>query len=377
MPRRIVFLIPSLDIGGAQRQLIELADGLQRAHWHVKVLTLYGGGELEADLEARGVPLEILHKRGRWDVVGFSFRLIRTLRRERPDILHTYLGTPNLVGVLVKPWVPRMRLVWGVRASNMDFARYDWLAGLAFRVSCRLARFTDLIICNSTAGRDFHALMRYPQTRMVVIPNGTDTRRFKPDPIARADVRRELGVADDQVLVGHVGRLDPMKDHPTFLAAAAGLVDQPDVRFVCVGDGPPAYRGRLEQMATDLGLRGRLTWIGARTDMARVYNALDLLVSSSAWGEGFPNVIAEALATDVPCVVTNVGDSAVLVGQNGWVCPPGDDKALGRAIALAISHKHRSATGKHLAGNRVRTEFTVDRLSIETAGALEGLFAPS
>jgi glycosyltransferase involved in cell wall biosynthesis len=377
MTRRIVFLIPSLDIGGAQRQLVELADGLHRSQWQVKVLTFYGGGELEADLRERGVPLEVLNKRGRWDLVAFSYRLLRTLRKERPDVLHGYLGTANLLSVLIKPWVPKLRIVWGVRASNVDFASYDWLAGLTFRVSCRLARFADLIICNSVSGRDFHAGKGYPATRMVVIPNGIDTARFKPDPLARGDVRREWGAANDQLLIGLIGRLDPMKDHPTFLRAAARFRDRHDVRFVCIGGGSESYSSMLRRMATELGLDSSLTWVGARTDMPRVYNALELALSSSSWGEGFPNVIAEAMATGVPCVVTDVGDSRVAVGDDGWVCRPHDPADLARAIESAISSRSELAAVGERARERVGTEFSTERLVATTAQHLDEILNPS
>jgi hypothetical protein len=107
---------------------------LQRANWRVKVLVFYGGGELEADLLERGVRVQALAKSGRWDVLGFSYRLLRSLRRECPDVLHGYLGTPNLLSTVMQPFVPRMRVVWGVRASNMDLREYDWLARLSFNL---------------------------------------------------------------------------------------------------------------------------------------------------------------------------------------------------------------------------------------------------
>lgn len=373
--RSIVFLIPSLDIGGAQRQLVELAGGMHQADWQVKVLTFYGDGELEADLRERGVPVVELNKRGRWDLVAFSIRLLRTLRTERPDVLHTYLGTANVLGVFAKPLVPRMQVVWGVRASNMDFARYDWLAGLLFRVGCRLARFADLIICNSVSGRDYHVARGYPASRMVVIPNGVDSDRFRPDPIARSELRREWGVVDDQVLIGLVGRLDPMKDHPTFLRAAARFAGRRDVHFVCIGDGPQPYSGVLRRLGSNLGLDESLTWVGTRLDMPRVYNAFDLAVSSSS-GEGFPNVVAEAMATGVPCVVTDVGDSPILVGDGGWVCRPNDATDLARAIDTAISSRPALVAVGRRARRRIRTEFSPERLVATTAGRLDELLSP-
>jgi glycosyltransferase involved in cell wall biosynthesis len=171
----------------------------------------------------------------------------------------------------------------------------------------------------------------------VVIPNGVDTGRFAPDPDARAAVRSEWGVGQNEVLVGMVARLDPMKDHRNFLKAAARLGSRrPGTRFVCIGDGPPEYRQALVQEARDLCLEARLTWTGTRDDMPRVYNALDIAVSSSAYGEGTANTIIEAMATGVPCVVTEVGDSAAIVGSLGWVCPPSDSAALADMLCRVV-----------------------------------------
>ena len=226
---------------------------MQRAGWPVRVYTFYGGGGLEADLRARGVAVHVLDKHGRWDTVGFWYRLLRAMRKDRPDILHSYLGTENILGVSLRPFLHRTRLVWGVRASNMDYRRYGLLPRLFFHVECQLARFADLIICNSAAGMDFRAAHGYPRERMVVIPNGIDSERFKPDERARQQVRAEWRVSDGEILVGIVARLDPKKDHAAFLRAAASVLrDTTDVRFVCVGDGPESYRAALARLASDL-----------------------------------------------------------------------------------------------------------------------------
>ena len=133
-------------------------------------------------------------------------------------------------------------------------------------------------------------------------------------------MRLEWGIAECEKLIGQVGRLDPMKDHSTFLKAAALLAhERKDVRFVCVGEGPTGYRDELYSLAKTLGLASRLIWAGSRRDMPAVYNAFDVAVSSSRWGEGLPNVIAEAMACGVPCVVTDVGDSAFVVDKLGVV----------------------------------------------------------
>jgi glycosyltransferase involved in cell wall biosynthesis len=365
---RVVLLIRDLNIGGAQRQLIELASGMQRAGWPISVLVFYGGGGLEADLRARGVAVTVLDKRGRWDTFGFWYRLLRTLRKRRPAILHSYLGAENIVGATMKPFLPRTRLVWGVRSSNMDFRQYGRLPWLLSKVQRRLSRFADLVICNSTAGKDFNAARGFPERRMVVIPNGIDSDRFRPDGQARVELRREWGVGDDEVLVGLVARLDPKKDHAAFLRAAATVArDGGSVRFVCVGDGPEPYRAALARIASDLGLDRHLIWAGARLDMPRVYPALDLLVSSSSWGEGFPNVVAEAMASGVPCVVTDAGDSRLVVGETGWICRAQDDDDLVRVLRSAIAQGSALATKGERARERIVGQFSIERLVLTTS----------
>ena len=197
---------------------------------------------------------------------------------------------------------------------------------------------------------------------MVVIPNGIDSERYKPDTLARVELRREWGVSDEQALVGLVARLDPRKNHAAFLRAAAYLVaEKNDVRFVCVGGGPETYRAALVRDASDLGLDGHLTWAGDRLDMPRVYSALDVLVSSSSW-EGFPNVVAEAMACGVPCVVTDAGDSRLVVGETGWICRTEDGDDLAQALKSAIAQRGSLRGRGERARERIVGEFSIERL---------------
>jgi len=369
---RIVFLTRSLGYGGAERQLVNVARGLAARGHEVHVAVFYADGPLADELAGSDVRVHWLGKRGRWDLLGFAARTLRCLRACRPEVVHPYLIAPNLVALAFRPWLGGVPVVWGVRASNMDFSRYDWLARLTFAVSRRLARYTDLIIANSSAGAAFHVLEGYPRERVVHIPNGIDTERFRPDRAAGAAVRSAWGVAPRARLIGMIGRLDPMKDHPTFLRAAAALgADHADVRFACVGDGPAAYRDALRRQAVELGLGERVIWTGRRGDTDAVLNAFDLLCSSSAFGEGFPNVIAEAMACGVPCVVTDVGDSAEIVGQLGSVVPPREPEQLAAAWRELLDGR-RSYPAADLR-RRIERQFSLDLLVERTENALSGL----
>jgi glycosyltransferase involved in cell wall biosynthesis len=233
---KIALIIRSLDYGGAERQLLALAKALDKTRFEVTILTFYSGGVLEKELEDSGVRLVSLNKCGRWDLPGFLGRLFRELRRLGPDVIHSYLDIPNVIAVCAKPFCSRPAVLWGWRSADFDLDNYDWLRRLGFFLERRLAYVPDRIIVNSHAGRRYLTSRGYPAAKLVVIQNGFDTTQFRPNNEARFKIRREWGIADDQILIGLVARFDPVKDHATFLRAASLLSQvKPEARFVCVG----------------------------------------------------------------------------------------------------------------------------------------------
>ena len=369
---RIAFLIRSLEAGGAERQLVTLAKALNKENFNVTILCFYSGGILAKDLENTGVKLISLEKQHRWDVLSFSWRLYSEIKRLNPDILHGYLGSGNLLATFLKPALPTTRIFWGVRASNMDLTRYDWLSRVLYRLECFCSRFPDLIIVNSHAGQAYQLAHGFPADKMVVIPNGIDTEKFKPNPNARTKIRSEWGIPANTILVGLVGRLDPMKDHPTFLKAAALLCQvRQDVLFVCIGGGLENYAREMHQLANQLEISEKVIWAGARADVADVYNALDIAVSSSSYGEGFPNVIGEAMACGVPCVATDVGDSAWIVGDTGIIVPPKNPEEL-VAGWLTCMERDKNKFGLQVR-SRISENFSVKHLVEKTQEVLKDL----
>jgi glycosyltransferase involved in cell wall biosynthesis len=364
---RCIFLMRSLDVGGAQRQLVELARALRSGGIHVTVMTFYPGGAFQPVLERAGVNVVSVNKKGRWEIVGFLRRLVQLIRTERPDVMYSFLSSANLVAALTRYCGPRRLIVWSVRASSLDLSSYDWLVRVELVVCALCSRLADVIICNSRAGYDHLAAKGYPLERMHVVSNGIDCSSFKFDAMARARVRTEWDVQDDDVLVGLVARVDAIKGHADFLAAAALLVSVPQLRFVCVGGGPPEISESLRVMALELGLADRVIWAGQRADIPSVYSALDLFVSASR-SEGFSNSVAEAMACERVCVVTDVGDSALLVAEFGCVVPPRDPAALAAAIKELASMPPvgRAQLGRG-ARQRIENFFSVSRMVDETA----------
>jgi glycosyltransferase involved in cell wall biosynthesis len=322
----ILLLARSLEVGGAERQLVLLAKGLKERGHSVEVALFYGGGSLVAELHDCGIEVVDLRKKGRWDLLGFMMRVIRELRRRRPDVVYSFLGGANLVAAAARVFSPRTRLVWSIRASNMDLMHYDRLHRIGYTIECGLSGLPDRIIANSSAGAAFAIRNGFPEAKVAIVPNGIDTDRFRPDPALRARQRRLFGLMDGQVAIGVLARLDPQKGHADFLRAAsiAAAMDS-TLRFLCIGSGPELER--LENFAGELGLSGRIIFTGDQDPVAAL-NALDIACSCSVWGEGFSNSLAEAMACGLPCVVTDVGDSAQIVGPTASLVPPGSPEAL-------------------------------------------------
>lgn len=366
--KKILFFIRSLNAGGAERQLVVTAKGLAERGYKVTVLTFYSGGFYADELTNTKVQLLSLNKKGRWDLFAFFYRLFEVLRQQSPDVIYSYMNTANILSVILHPFISPTRIVWGVRASNMDLDKYDWLSRWGYWLECKLSQFADVIIANSNAGLKYAVEHGFPRQKITVIANGIDCERFYPEKLRGDQLRQLWGVAENERLVGVVGRIDPMKGIPIFLEAVARIKQQDaHIRFVWVGIGEESYEKAMRELATQLGLDDVLIWAGRHSDMMTVYNAFDIASSSSSYGEGFPNVLGEAMACGVPCVVTNVGDSALVVGETGRVVPVKDSKALSAAwneMLLLESYEINSLSVA--VRKRIMSEFSVEALVCKT-----------
>lgn len=371
---KIVFLTRSMKYGGAERQLILLARGLRRKGYRLTVVLLYPSSAYQNELMDADVPLQIAGKKGRWDILGFLMRLIRILKREDPDVLFGYLSAAHVLSVLLRFLFPKVRVIWTLRASNVNPHDYDRFQRLTSWLETKLAKFAALIIVNSNAGFEHAVAKGFPENKMVVVHNGFDTEHFQPDPESGRTFRGQWRMGPEKKWIGLVARLDPMKDHETFLRAAAlVLQERADVGFVCVGDAPEARKAKLQELASGLGLAGALLWTGPCAGMRAAYNALDILCSSSSRGEGFSNAIGEAMACGVPCVVTDVGDSAFIVGDCGLVVPPENPERLALACLEALE-LDRADSG-HRSRLRIIEKFGMDRLVVEMEEACSRVVA--
>ncbi|MCL6620893.1 MAG: glycosyltransferase [Syntrophobacterales bacterium] len=364
-PVSVVHLITSLAVGGAQMHLYKTVTRFDPRLIRSTVVSLVPPGPVGGLLQEAGLPVHHLGMaKGRPHPAGLA-RLVALLRRLRPQVLQTYLYHADLLGLLAGRLAGVPRIFWNLRQSVMEFGRYRRTTAWTVRLSARLSRRVDLILVNSWAGADYHRRLGYDPERMLVVPNGFDLERFRPDPGAYREVRRDLGLAPDHLLVGMFARLDPQKDHATFLAAAARVAAAvPQVSFLLAGTGLTPEQPQVEALVRESALPpGRLFLLGERRDIPRLAAALDVFVLSSAFGEGCANAVGEAMAAGVPCVVTRVGDSPRLVGDTGLTVPPRNPEALARAVTrlLTLEAPQRRLLGE-AARSRIARHFALNTI---------------
>jgi glycosyltransferase involved in cell wall biosynthesis len=325
----VMHVITEIERGGAEAMLAKLVAGMDKDRFHNTVVSLTRPGDIAASLRYKGVPVRTLGMRRSIPDPAGLWRLVRLFRSERPDIVQTWLYHADLLGSIAAALAGRTPVVWNIRCSNVVFHRYGRLTRWVVRASAYASAWPQAVIVNSQSGLLWHQALGYRPRRWEVVPNGFDLDRFRPDREAPARLRRDLDIPEQSLVVGHVARVDPMKDHATFLAAARLLAARrEDVHFLLVGAG-------TEALAAD-GLTGRVHRLGERSDVERLLPGLDVLCLSSAFGEGFPNVLGEAMACALPCIATDVGDAAAIVGDTGRIVPPRDPAALAEAIEALL-----------------------------------------
>ncbi|OPX84729.1 MAG: putative glycosyltransferase EpsF [Pelotomaculum sp. PtaB.Bin104] len=329
---KMLHIITGLNTGGAEMMLYKLLSSMDRAAFEAGVVSLMDIGAVGNKIQELGIPVQALGMRRSMPSPLDILRLFYWLRENPPHCIQTWMYHADLIGGLTAKLAGGIPVVWGIRHGNLDPQSSKRRTIWTTRVCARLSRWLPArIICCSEASRQVHTEMGYTASKMVVIPNGFDLAAFKPDPSARAAVRKELGIPGEALLIGQVGRFDPQKDHRNFIDAAARLHScRHDIHFLLCGDRITQDNKDLSEWIKSAGISSCCHLLGRRNDIPRLTASLDI-ASSSSYSEGSPNVIGEAMACGIPCVVTDAGDSALLVGETGKVVPPRNPRALAEA----------------------------------------------
>ena len=342
MQKKIVFVTPGVGTGGAEKQLATLARGLMARHFEVAIISLSESPESEIlpDFNTlRTIHYDfVLGSKLHYSILG----LRSILSEEKPDIVQGWMYAGNIAASLSSIGICRS-VYHSVRASNMDNARY----GMQIRMNAILSHTSVYTAANSQSGLDFHVARRFSRKNMRLIPNGIDNKKFQPDQTSRKMLREELGIGQHEFTVSYAARVDPMKAHE-LLVSSARLC--PEIKFIFVGLGTD--RLSLPENAMGLGLR---------TDMPTIFNASDWVINWSHYGEGFPNVIGEAMACGVPVIANNIGDSWFLMDDTGFKSAATSPQEIARDLR-ALGKKQLSRRSKARVKKRIDDNFTVERM---------------
>ena len=365
---RVTHVITGLDTGGAEMMLYKLLATLDRTAFLPDVISLTDIGPIGKRIQSLGVPVRGLGMQFGLSLPADVLRLARLLRKEKPDLVQTWMYHADLVGGLAAYAAGRLPTVWNVQNSSLDPKRSKRTTLLTASACARLSRYLPKrIICCAEEARRLHAASGYDRARMDVIPNGFDLCDFHPDPQARPSVRQELGLPADTFLIGLIGRFHPQKDYETF-AEAAGILCRrlSNVSFLLCGREITPENTRLVGWLEAASVLPQCHLLGVRADIPRISAALDIGTLSSAFGEAFPNVLGEAMACGVPCVATDVGDCRMIIADTGLVVAPRQPEALAHAWQeiVELESQARCELGKR-ARRHISDHFSLDRVTAQ------------
>lgn len=347
--RPVVHIITGLGIGGAEMMLARLAPALAGGGLRQVVVSLSGEGPVARALTSSGVEVIQFDFKRVTTWPGSVVRLLWLIYRLRPRAIQGWLYHGDLAATLAHYLVPGRRdrrLVWAVRCSDMDLERH----GRIIRLCARLSPLPDIVTANSETGAQHHLVMGYRPRRLEIVDNGFDTQRFQPDAHRRRAMRSSLNIAPQDLVIAHVARVDPMKDHATLLSAISGLEG---IKVLFIGKG-----------TKKLSIPSNAIALGARDDVPDLLTAADIVVSSSAFGEGFCNALAEGMAAGLVPVATNVGDARRILGDVGFIVPSRSPEAL-REVIEALRREARESSAdfedkKKAARNRILANYSLE-----------------
>lgn len=368
---KVLHIITGLSTGGAERALYNLLSGGLAETGEMAVLSLSDEGSFGKDIRALGVPVYTLGISSGLPTPAALVQLNRVVRDFQPDIVQGWMYHGNLAASLAKKLARNNPAeFWNVRHSLYSLAAERRMTRQVIRANRLLSTRVNVILYNSQVSRSQHEAFGFTANNGKVIANGFDTTVLRPNKDIRNAARQSLGIDPGEVIIGHVARFHPMKNQAAFLHAAVQVLkSRPEVSFLLAGRDVGLDNLALSGIVP-ARLHGRFRFLGERKDVSDLMQAMDIFCMSSAWGEAFPNVVAEAMSIGLPCVVTDVGDSADIVGDSGVVVVPGDINALAAGILAMLGKtidERRELGG--VARNRIERNYALPAI-VQQYGAL-------
>ncbi len=371
----VLHIITGLSTGGAERALYNLLNGGLAERFKSYIISLSDEGTMGSRIRALGVPVATLNMRGGRPSLSSLTKLRWAVRDFQPDIIQGWMYHGNLVATFACRFASGCpALVWNVRHTLYDLGYEKPMTRQVIRLTRFFSTVPDVLLYNSQLSRKQHEIFGFASGNGQVIPNGIDMQRFLFSTESCQSVRCELGIPAKAQVIGHIARLHPMKDHPVFLRAAVDIaLRYPETHFILSGRNVSLDNKTFEYLIP-VQLRDRFHLLGESSNVSELMSAMDVFCLSSAWGEGFPNVIGEAMATGIPCVATDVGDNAIIIADTGMVVSPRDEGALvvGIEKLLTMPLEKRSILGAS-ARSRIAENYTLGAIVDQYAELYEQL----
>jgi len=362
---KILHIITSLDTGGAEKMLFKLLSGMDRQRFESRVICLIPFGPVEKQITNLGINVKTLGlKRGRISPGGLV-KLVKLIKEWQPEVIQTWLYHADLLGYFAAKLCGINNLIWNIRCTKMDLEKYSRITTWTVKACGFFSNYPVFILSNSDMAKDHHIhAYGYNSKKFLIILNGFDLSLFKPDKEAGRKIRQELDISENTICSGLIGRYDPQKDHQSFIKAAQIVKHKfPDMVYIMAGREVNQNNMEIKALIKEMKMEKHFRLLGERTDIPDIMNAMDFYCSASAFGEGFPNVVGEAMACGLPCVVTDVGQSADVINDTGFVVPPRQVEALAQGmIKLAsLSERDRKNLGQQ-ARKRVEKKYSLGKI---------------
>jgi glycosyltransferase involved in cell wall biosynthesis len=361
---KILHVISGLKVGGAEMMLLRLINNARGGEFKHQVVSLSFAGEMRERFEEAGIELIVFDFK-KSPIISF-FQLHSLIRRVKPDIVQTWLYHSDLIGGLAARLAGSCGIVWNLRSTTIPqgpLSSAFWIVRLCGFFSHIIP---DRIICCANSAKDAHIKLRYSHRKITVIPNGYDFSVFERHLDSRVVARRELGFEDGVMVIGVVGRFDPLKDFHNFVTAASYIDNKyENFKFLMVGRGNEWSNTTLRGWIERSGLIKSFYLAGQHTDVSYLLSAMDIFCLPSV-NEAFPNVLVEAMAMGLPCVVTRSGDAADILGVNDFVVPVKNAKLLSEALIRMcnLKLKERRRLGESGA-RKVRADYQIDNIKLK------------
>ena len=336
---KILYITTGLATGGAEVMLYNLLAKINRHKFEPIVISLMDKGRFGEAIEQLDIPVYSLEMNTGIPTIQTTKKLIKTINQLQPDLIQGWMYHGNIAAQFVS-FISRQKVpvLWSIHHSLHSLSSEKMLTQALIKLGGLTAKFVKQVAFVSEKSKLQHKNLGYSQHNSCIIPNGFDTSLFKPSLQIREQFRQELRLPSDALLIGSIARYHPMKDHANLLRAAKILLSNyPEAYFVLVGTDVDKENATLTNLITELDISDRVYLLGERRDIPQITPALDILTSSSAFGEAFPLVIGEAMACGVPCVATDLGDSAWIIGNTGKIVPIKNPQALATAWQKLIS----------------------------------------